>query len=238
MRGFLQAALASVYAMLWAGGVASHFLWRATPSGAGWTAPAFLTCSALLVLVELERKRLLLLALGALGWLAELAGTRLGIPFGDYSYGPVLQPQAFGVPLVMACAWITLLAYVKSSLAVTCLKPWQTIFAGAAWMTALDLVIDPVATAALRFWRWPAGGVYYGIPLSNFAGWMIVSAVLLAAGTRLEIKGRMTRWMGASVVIFFGLLAVAHGLIWPAAISAALSLAHLKLERQGRSTGA
>jgi len=237
MPAFLRAALICAFAILWVGGVVSHFLSRSTPPGAGWTAPAFLICAALSVLVDLEQGRLRLLALGALGWLAELAGTRLGVPFGAYSYGPALQPQALGVPLVMACAWIILLAYVKSCLSLARLKPWQAIVAGAVWMTALDLVIDPVATAALRFWRWHVSGAYYGIPLSNFAGWLIVSALLLTAGMRLDIKGRITRWMGTSVVIFFGLLAAAHRLLGPAAISAALSLVHLELERRrSRST--
>ncbi|TDC43892.1 carotenoid biosynthesis protein [Actinomadura sp. KC345] len=28
-------------------------------------------------------------------------------------------------------------------------------------------------------WRWPDGGVYRGVPVSNFAGWLGVSALLM-----------------------------------------------------------
>jgi putative membrane protein len=48
----------------------------------------------------------------------------------------------------------------------------------------MDAVIDPGA-AALGFWVWP-GGAYYGVPLSNYAGWLLsgilATALLLAAG--------------------------------------------------------
>jgi len=50
----------------------------------------------------------------------------------------------------------------------------------------LDIVIDP---AALRGYRWflgqiygyPEGGVYFGVPLSNFAGWFLVALILILA---------------------------------------------------------
>ena len=55
---------------------------------------------------------------------------------------------------------------------------------GAVLMVALDIVIDPLA---LRGYRWflgqiygyPEGGVYFGITLSNFAGWFLVALVLI-----------------------------------------------------------
>jgi putative membrane protein len=49
-------------------------------------------------------------------------------------------------------------------------------------MMLLDVVIDPVAVRGDRWFLgrifyYPAGGVYFGVPLSNFAGWMIVGMV-------------------------------------------------------------
>jgi putative membrane protein len=37
--------------------------------------------------------------------------------------------------------------------------------------TAIDLVIDPAAVNA-NFWFWSEGGLYYGVPLINFGGWL------------------------------------------------------------------
>ena len=50
--------------------------------------------------------------------------------------------------------------------------------------TTLDVVIDPLA---LRGYRWflgqiygyPEPGFYFGIPLANFAGWLLVSVILI-----------------------------------------------------------
>jgi putative membrane protein len=59
-------------------------------------------------------------------------------------------------------------------------------------MTLLDVVIDPLAVRGDRWFLghvfyYPAGGVYFGVPLSNFAGWLLVGWTtvggLVAAGT-------------------------------------------------------
>jgi putative membrane protein len=40
----------------------------------------------------------------------------------------------------------------------------------------MDLVLDPGAVA-LGFWRYAAGGPVYGVPLSNYAGWVLSATV-------------------------------------------------------------
>ncbi len=46
-------------------------------------------------------------------------------------------------------------------------------------MMLLDVVIDPLAVRGDRWFLgrvfdYPSGGVYFGVPLSNFAGWLLV----------------------------------------------------------------
>lgn len=223
----LVAGLLGLYAVLWAGGVAAHWLWRRTPDGANWSASAFLSCAAALLLVKLPAARFWLLGVGAAGFLVELAGATLGAPFGPYSYTAVLQPQIGGVPVVMACAWVILISYVKSLTAMLPLGRAAAVALGAAWMTAIDLSIDPVCTLALDYWRWRVPGPYYGIPWSNFAGWFLVSGFLLATGVRFRVEGPWVRRIGLSVVVFFGLLAAAHGLTGAAAAALGLTLVHI-----------
>jgi putative membrane protein len=82
-------------------------------------------------------------------------------------------------------------------------------------MTYIDLTVDPVATLAFDYWRWTRPGFYYGIPASNYAGWFLVSALLLsAAGPRRPNAAAAV--VGAAVMLFFGLVALAHGLWTPA----------------------
>jgi Carotenoid biosynthesis protein len=49
-------------------------------------------------------------------------------------------------------------------------------------MMLLDVVIDPLAVRGDRWFLgrifyYPEGGVYFGVPVSNFVGWMIVGMV-------------------------------------------------------------
>lgn len=233
MKGrWLVIALAALYLLLWAGGVVAHFLWRRTPAGAEWAAPAFLACAATLVLLGERRRRAWLAAAGAGGFLSELIGVRFSTLYGSYSYTSVLQPQVAGVPVVMACAWIILISYVKDRAGRLQLNPWLEVFVGALWMTAIDLAIDPVATLAVQYWVWHEPGPYYGVPLGNFLGWMLVSAALLAAGRNVASGekaprgplGQASHWVGLSVIVFFGLLALAHGLWWPVAVAVVLTV--------------
>ena len=51
-----------------------------------------------------------------------------------------------------------------------------------ALMTLLDVVIDPLAVRGERWFlghlfTYPEGGLYFGVPLSNFAGWLLVGWV-------------------------------------------------------------
>ncbi len=182
--------LAGFYALLWTGGVVAHLLWQQTPAHTGWAAPAFLACGAALLFLGAQSGRWWLAAAGLGGFLSEVVGIRLPSLYGSYSYTEVLQPQVAGVPVVMACAWVVVIGYVKNRLRLLALKPWAQVLVGAAWMTAIDLCIDPVATLGLGYWVWHDPGPYYGVPLSNFLGWLLVSAALLAAGWRVRLEGQ------------------------------------------------
>ena len=81
-------------------------------------------------------------------------------------------------------------------------------------MMMLDVVIDP---AAVRGERWflgdlfyyAEGGVYFGVPLSNFAGWWLVGAIGVAA---YEAWARPRRAGGggridAGIALYYAVLA-------------------------------
>jgi putative membrane protein len=218
--------------LLWAGGVCSHFVFQRTPEDLSWTAPAFLGAAAAILLASEASNRGWLISVGVAGLCFEFVGVHSGFPFGSYFYTEVLQPQLAGVPIVLACAWMTLLAYVSGLLWRLRLPSGATVVIGAFWMAGLDLLIDPVATLALDYWRWCGAGAYFGVPLSNFAGWLIVSALLLASARGARVRGRVPHWLGLSVVVFFGLIGLAHGLQIPAAIALVQATAHVWISRR------
>jgi putative membrane protein len=131
---------------------------------------------------------------GGLGLAAEAVGVRTGFPFGGYSYSGTLGPEVLDVPVVVPLAWV-MMAYpclllgrrlaragarrsrraTPSSLVV--------VLAAAATLASWDLFLDPQMVAA-GHWTWddptPALPGIPGVPLTNYAGWLLVSLVMMA----------------------------------------------------------
>ncbi len=218
------AGLAGLYALLWAGGVISYLFLGGPPADAAWTAPSFLALAAVLTLaVAPAGERWILLAAAAIGFAAEAAGVAWGIPFGRYRYTATLFPHVAGVPVVMAAAWLVLFAYLRQ-------MPVRPV-AAAAWMTAIDLVIDPLAVNVLDYWTWEGTGPYYGIPWSNFAGWFIVSLALFSLPARRAAPQAWTARLGLSVVLFFTVIALGTRLWLAGGVGLALVILHAALGR-------
>ena len=115
------------------------------------------------------------------GLAAEAIGVRTGIPFGDYSYTGTLGPTVLGVPVVVPLAW-TMLAY-PLLLAARRLSRRFAAPIGAFGLAAWDVFLDPQMVDDGR-WRWadPTPGLpgVEGVPLTNFAGWLLVGLVMMA----------------------------------------------------------
>ena len=148
---------------------------------------AFLVAGA----VDLGVRRTLFFAawVGSLTWVAEVASTRIGIPFGLYHYTGTTRGQELfvvGVPF-MDFVSFTFLAYAAFCLARVTLAgrripaPVLALVSGVLMML-LDVVIDPIAVRGERWFLgrvffYPDGGIYFGVPLSNFAGWVVVGTL-------------------------------------------------------------
>lgn len=210
------------FALLWVGGVASYAVLGGPPDGVAWTAPAFLALAAAVVFAFTPPAHWRWLGLAtAVGFVSELIGVAFGVPFGGYHYTGVLAPAVLGVPLVLGCAWLVLVAYVQHQGALQRVPRAARPFAAAAWMTALDFVIDPLAAGPLGYWRWDGGGAWYGIPWTNFLGWFVVSLVIFAFLPTDFRPHRAARMVGSAIMLFFALIALALGL-WPLACVGAL----------------
>lgn len=226
------------FAVLWAGGVASHWLGGdGARAGQGGIASLFLFLAGLVVLLG-ARSRSSAAALGAVaifGFAVEAAGVHSGVPFGAYSYTGELRPQLFGVPLVMGFAWMALCAQAREVCAPLRLPFPAEAAAAALWLTAVDLVIDPLAANVLGYWRWSDAGSYYGIPASNFAGWFATGLAAYGLCGRHLRPNRWARVVGFAIVLFFALLALAHSLLPAAAVGFSLCAAQLFSRRAGRA---
>ena len=207
------------YLMLWGGGVAAYVFFGGPPRGSTWTAPTFLALAGILALYFSSRElRRFLITSGVIGFLAEVLGVSVGFPFGRYRYTEALGVHWLNVPWVMFAAWIVLVAYVQSFS-----KRW---WIAALWLTAVDFLVDPLAAGPLDFWRWEQGGSYCGIPWTNFAGWLLVSAVIFGFAPRQVIIAPALRRLGASVILFFTLIAFGLNMFAPAMVGCALFIIH------------
>lgn len=115
--------------------------------------------------------------------MAERVGTRTGLPFGRYHYTDALRPQALGVPAIVPLAWFAMAVPARET-AHTVLghhsSPARRIALGAAALTAWDLFLDPQMVGE-GYWRWARRGAYRGIPLTNYAGWLVTGVGVMAA---------------------------------------------------------
>lgn len=125
----------------------------------------------------------------AAGWAIEAIGVHTGFPFGRYEYTSALGGSLASVPLVVPLAWagmapIALLVgrALGGTTRIGC------ALAGAGFLTSWDLFLDPQMVADGR-WRWLRHGAtvpgIHGIPVTNFAGWLVVSFLLVAALDRM-----------------------------------------------------
>ncbi|MBI1848276.1 MAG: carotenoid biosynthesis protein [Candidatus Rokubacteria bacterium] len=161
------------------------------------------------------------LAFGAivwpLAWLSEFSSTRTGIPFGYYAYTGATRGRELylaDVPL-MDCLSFTFLAYASLCLARLTLgqgerRRWPIALAAGFFMMAIDVVIDPLAVRGERWFlgrifEYPAGGVYFGVPLSNFCGWWLVGTA--GVGLFLALGGGVTgRLLWPGVTLYYAVL--------------------------------
>jgi uncharacterized membrane protein len=153
---------------------------------------------------------------------AEYASTRVGIPFGLYHYTGLtagVELYISNVPFFDSLSF-PFLAYAAFCVSRRALGTGHG--AGAVWlagvlMMLLDVVVDPLAVRGDRWFLgrifyYPAGGVYFGVPLSNFAGWMLVGWAIVggyAIATRLAAHPSDKDGDGSTgggVMLYYGVL--------------------------------
>ncbi len=159
------------------------------------------------------KKTLLYIPVGyALAWISEYCSIHWGFPYGDYYYIPATAGRELwvaGVPFMDSLSYV-FLSYCSFSLALLVAgritapsgkivleesrrlrRSLGVLALGAVLFVLLDVVIDPVALLGDRWflgkiYGYRHEGLYFGIPMSNFGGWLVVGVVLMAALQALD----------------------------------------------------
>lgn len=119
---------------------------------------------------------------GLIGLGAELIGTNTGFPFGAYGYTDRLGPKILGdVPWFIPFSWYALSILCYDLARRLSIGRWGRIITVAVFMILWDVSLDPAMNqggGTFVFWMYPEGGAYFGMPLSNWAGWFVTSALI------------------------------------------------------------
>ncbi len=170
--------------------------------------------------------------LGFLALAIETSAIVTGFPYGHFGYSELLGYRLFRLtPWTVFLAWtpLVLAAYVIARRLAAGSGQWAVrIFLVAVTLVLFDLVLDPGAVK-IGFWRYEGGGAFYGVPLSNFAGWLFSGAI---AGILLEIFFRIKKPLLPApaqavsstffIISFWTFIAFFSGMYWPMAIGFAV----------------
>jgi putative membrane protein len=154
---------------------------------------------------------------------AEFASTRVAIPFGLYHY----TEETRGVELFVSnvpffdSLSFPFLAYASFCLARQALgvaRGSRVVLLSGVLMTLLDVVIDPLAVRGDRWFLgrifyYPDPGAYFGVPLANFGGWLIVGW-LIVGGYVLVARDRDPGRPALGVGLYYGVLLFNLALTW------------------------
>ena len=114
------------------------------------------------------------------GNVAENVGVATGLPFGRYYFTDVMGPKLLHVPVLLGLAYIGM-GYVSWTLAQMIVGPKRRVLlplTAAAVMTTWDLSLDAVWSTILHAWIWTGGGAWFGVPLTNFGGWLLTTYLI------------------------------------------------------------
>jgi putative membrane protein len=183
-----------------------------------------------------------LLAVVVYTYAIEFVGLRTGWPYGDFVYGLDLGPAVGGVPITLPLFFVPLVVD-GLLLSILVLGGWARRRAlrlpiAIGFVLLIDLILDPAAVA-VGFWSYADGG-YYGVPPSNYAGWLLSASVAVTAldlgVDRQAIEERIAECPYllddvVSFVLLWGTINVASGQWLPVALAFGIGAL---LHRHGR----
>jgi len=163
---------------------------------------------------------------------SEWLSINTGFPYGWYYYIETTRNQELwvaGVPFFDSLSYVFLAycSYTTALLILSPLKAWRwdvvtletrgirrsfaALVLGSFLQTFLDIVIDPVALQGRRWflgqiYGYRENGIHFGVPLSNYAGWLLTSFCLVAAFQLIDARRQFEKPAGACSLPFRSLL--------------------------------
>lgn len=144
-----------------------------------------------------------LLVVATVGFAAEWIGVHTGYLFGNYAYGSNLGWKWLDIPLIIGVNWVMLSGAAVACVAHVRVPQVVRALLSALLMTALDVLIEPVAVKS-DYWHWE-GGI---IPLYNYISWFMIAFPLhlfLIRRKRVE-QNAVSVGLFLVLIVFFSIL--------------------------------
>jgi putative membrane protein len=130
-----------------------------------------------------ERAVKVLCALGGFAFGIETFAILTGWPYGEFSYGDKIGAKLGLVPWTVPFAWTPLVLGAWALSGRLNGRAIRSKYFGLLFpvllLMAFDLVLDPGAVSQ-QFWVYRFPGVYYGVPFSNYFGWLLSGSIGVA----------------------------------------------------------
>ena len=163
------------------------FAWNPTPLAQGLATLGIAIALAHAALFYGWKDALVLLAICLVTtFTMENIGAATGFPFGHYHFEVGSNLIHVGaIPIIVGPLWFGM-GYLSWIVAGTLLGNTDGRLNGkielvalpvvaAFVMTQWDVVMDPSLSTISKAWIWHDGGAHFGVPLSNYAGWLLTS---------------------------------------------------------------
>jgi putative membrane protein len=216
-------AVLAIYLVLVVG-----FDWNPTPLAQGLAALGIAIACAHAALFYGWKNALVLLAICLVTtFTMENIGAATGFPFGRYHFEVGSNLIHVGaIPIIVGPLWFGM-GYISWIVAGTLLGGTDGRLDGkiqlialpvvaAFVMTQWDVVMDPPEATLSKAWIWHDGGAHFGVPISNYLGWLLTSwlfyqAFAIYLGSRRHALAR-TAEQGGSLRLAAILLYLCSGL--------------------------
>ena len=204
------------------------FAWNPTPFAQGLAALGIAIACTHAALFHGWRDALVLLAIClVITFAMENLSAATGFPFGHYHFEVGSNLIHIGaIPIIVGPLWFGM-GYFSWIVAGTLLGGADRRLSGkielvalpviaAFVMTQWDVVMDPPEATISKAWIWHDGGAHFGVPISNYLGWLLTSwlfyqafAVYLSRrrhpSTRTAEPGRALRLVAILLYLCSGL---------------------------------
>lgn len=170
---------------------------------------AFFTCYLLSAVLHLGWKKTAWFTVAGylIAFVSEYSSINSGFPYGWYYYVDTTRGEELwvaGVPFFDSLSYV-FLTYCSYATALLVLAPakrvkgdlvlletgqlrrsFSVLLLASVFQVFLDIIIDPVALQGDRWflgriYGYREAGIHFGVPISNYLGWWLVSALLVGA---------------------------------------------------------